>query len=106
MVFPPLSTRMLMMAMDLPQTTLTPKNLPRTLLLSMPLFLDARNLSPQLCPQIFEHGENGRVLKSISSLCLPVIVSATSMQNAKDTIRSFVIKDWQWIDNKVKKYDS
>jgi hypothetical protein len=35
-----------------------------------------------------------------------MLVSDRVSKHVKDAIRSFVIKDWQWIDNKVKKYDS
>ena len=35
-----------------------------------------------------------------------MLISDRVSKHVKDAIRSFVIKDWQWIDNKVKKYDS
>ena len=33
-------------------------------------------------------------------------ISDRVSKHVKDAIRSFVIKDWQWIDNNVKEYDS
>ena len=35
-----------------------------------------------------------------------MLVSDRVSKYVKDDIRSCVVKDWQWIDNKVKKFDS
>ena len=37
---------------------------------------------------------------------MDMLISDRVSKHVKDAIRSFVIKDWQWIDNKVKEYDS
>ena len=72
-------------------------------------------LSPLLLPM-----PNGHVLKSIPQFMLTLkdktkkqwgamdmLTSDRVSKHVKDAIRSFVItKDWQWIDNKVKKYHS
>ena len=92
-----------MMTLIFPQTTLAPQEpTPYPAAVNATILVCREPVATALSTYIRAWGEWSCAQIYIESM----LVSDRVSKHVKNTIRSFVIKDWQWIDNKVKTYDS